>query len=150
MTSTKSDKLSLEVERYFKAPLARVYAAWTDAGQLKKWFGPSNVQTHELVADVRVGGEFRWVVDNCDGERVTVRGVYRVVEPGKKIAFTWEWEEDQVWAGHPSLVTVEFFERDGGTNVRLIHEQLPSEESRTNHTKGWISVLEKLETFVGT
>jgi hypothetical protein len=39
-------------------------------------------------------------------------------------------------------------DRDGGTEVRLIHEQLPSAESRDRHNEGWNSVLEKLETFL--
>ena len=47
-----------------------------------------------------------------------------------------------------SVVTIEFEDRDGGTDVRLAHEQLPSEQSRDNHTDGWTSLLEKLESFV--
>src|SRR5205823_7802389 len=56
----QAEKLSLEIKRLIKAPRDRVYAAWTDPAQLKQWFGPDNVQTHDLVADVRVGGTFRW------------------------------------------------------------------------------------------
>jgi uncharacterized protein YndB with AHSA1/START domain len=38
-------------------------------------------------------------------------------------------------------------DRDGGTEVRLIHEKLPSEASRDRHTEGWTSVLDRLEKF---
>ena len=46
-------------------------------------------------------------------------------------------------------LSVEFSDSDGGTEVRLIHEQLPSEESRDRHNEGWTSLLKKLEKFVG-
>jgi uncharacterized protein YndB with AHSA1/START domain len=130
-----------------KAPRERVYAAWTDPVQLKQWFGPENVQTHELVADARVGGEFRWDLSDCDGEKMTVFGEYRELEPGRKIVFTWQWDDDEAWENQPSIVTVELKECDAGTEVRLTHELLPNEQSRDNHARGWESVLKKLEDF---
>jgi uncharacterized protein YndB with AHSA1/START domain len=147
MTTNVPDKISLEIKRVIKAPRDRVYAAWTDPAQLRKWFGPENVQTRNIVAETRVGGKFRWELTNCDGEEMTMRGEYRELQPGKKIVFTWQWEHDEDWKQRDSVVTVELSDCDGGTEVRLIHEQLPSEESRDRHTEGWKSVLHKLEKF---
>ena len=141
-------ELSLEIRRVIKAPRDRVYAAWTDPAQLKQWFGPENVQTRDLTADARVGGLFQWDLINPEGEEMTIRGEFREVEPGRKIVFTWHWEDDEEWEERDSVVTVELSDCDGGTEVRLTHEQLPSEESRDRHTEGWKSVLEKLEKFV--
>ena len=143
----QTGNLSLEIKRLIKAPRDRVYAAWTDPAQLKQWFGPENVRTHNLVADVRVGGKFRWDLSNSEGEKMTCRGEYRELQPGKKIVFTWRWDDDEVWENHTSIVTVELFDCDGGTELRLIHEQLPNEESRDGHTQGWNSALNKLENF---
>jgi uncharacterized protein YndB with AHSA1/START domain len=137
--------LRLEIKRLIKAPRDRVYAAWTDPAQLKQWFGPENVQTRELVADARVGGEFRWDLTNSEGEEMTMRGEYRELQPGKKIVFTWQWEDDEDWKNHTSIVTVELGDADGGTQLRLIHEQLPNEDSRNGHEGGWNSALNKLE-----
>ena len=97
MKTTRADKLSLEVKRFIKAPRDRVYAAWADPAQLKQWFGPESVQTHDLVADVRVGGKYRWDITNAEGEKMTVRGEYRELQPGRKIVFTWQWDDDEVW-----------------------------------------------------
>src|SRR5437016_11929072 len=71
MAATKN--LSLEIKRLIKAPRERVYAAWTDAAQMKQWFGPENVQTRDLIVDPRVGGTFRWDVTNPEGEEMTMR-----------------------------------------------------------------------------
>jgi uncharacterized protein YndB with AHSA1/START domain len=61
------DKTRLEIRRFIKASRDRVYAAWTDPAQMKRWFGPENVQTRELVAEARVGGIFRWDLTNSEG-----------------------------------------------------------------------------------
>jgi len=148
MTTKSAQNTSLEVKRFINAPHTRVYAAWTDPAQLKQWFGPATVETDNLIADVRPGGEFRWDLTNCDGKKMTIRGEYREVQPGKRIVFTWQWQDDEDWKECVSVVSVELSDRDGGTEVRLIHEQLPSAESRDRHNEGWNSVLEKLETFL--
>jgi uncharacterized protein YndB with AHSA1/START domain len=139
--------LKLEIKRVINAPRDRVYAAWTDPAQLKQWFGPESVQTRDLVADARVGGEFRWDLVNSDGEEMTMRGKFRELQSGKKVVFTWKWEDDEDWENRLSVVTVELSDRDGGTELRLVHEQLPNEQSRDGHNGGWNSALDKLEKF---
>jgi uncharacterized protein YndB with AHSA1/START domain len=147
MTTKRAQKLSLEIKRLIKAPRDRVYAAWTDPAQMKLWFGPENVQTRDLTADARVGGEFRWDLTNSEGEKMTMRGEYRELQPNKKIVFTWQWQDDEDWENRASIVTVELDDANGGTELRLIHEQLPNEDSRDGHTQGWNSALDKLEKF---
>jgi uncharacterized protein YndB with AHSA1/START domain len=147
MTTKASEKLSLEIKRLINAPRDRVYAAWTDPAQLRQWFGPEKVQTRNLIADARVGGKFRWDLTNSEGEKMTCLGEYRELQPGKKIVFTWQWDDDEDWENHISVVTVELSDRDNGTELRLIHEQLPNEASRDGHTEGWNSALDKLEKF---
>jgi uncharacterized protein YndB with AHSA1/START domain len=149
MTARTADRMSLEVRRVINARRDRVYAAWTDPGQLGQWFGPENVQTRNLVADARVRGKFQWDLTNPEGEEMTVVGEYRELQPGRKIVFTWKWQDDEDWERHESIVTVEFSDCDGGTEVRLTHERLPSKASRDRHSEGWTSLLEKLEKFVG-
>ena len=144
----EADKLSLEIKRFIRASRDRVYAAWTDPAQLKKWFGPEKVETRSLIADVRVGGQFRWDLTNPEGKEMTISGVYREVLSGKKIVFTWRLEEDEDWKNHSSIVTVEFFDREGGTEICLTHEKLPNERSRDDDTQGWNSVLDKVEKFL--
>jgi uncharacterized protein YndB with AHSA1/START domain len=147
MATKEAARFSLEIKRVIKAPRDRVYAAWTDPAQLKQWFGPEKVQTRDLIADARVGGQFRWDLTNPEGEQMTMRGEYRELQPGKKIVFTWQWDDDETWKNHTSIVTVELCDCDGGTELHLSHEQLPNEESRGGHNRGWNSALDKLEKF---
>jgi uncharacterized protein YndB with AHSA1/START domain len=139
---------SLEIRRVIKAPRDRVYAAWTDPEQLRQWFGPENVRTRKLVAETRVGGKFRWDLTSPEGEEMTVEGEYRDLQPGKKIVFTWQWQDDEAWQHHNSIVTLELSDAPGGTELRLLHQDLPSEESRDRHTEGWNSLLNELKKFL--
>jgi uncharacterized protein YndB with AHSA1/START domain len=149
MTTKPAEKTSLEIKRFINAPRERVYAAWTDPVQLKEWWGPKEVRTLEIVADTRVGGKYRWDLVNQEGEKMSVFGEYRELVPGKRVVFTWKWDDDEAWENYTSVVSVDFFDRDGGTELTLKHEKLPSEESRDRHNEGWSSVIDRLEQYLG-
>jgi uncharacterized protein YndB with AHSA1/START domain len=147
-TKTTGGNTSLQIKRFIKVAPDRVYAAWTDPVQLKQWWGPEGVRTRNLTTDVRVGGKYRWDLTSPEGEEMSAFGEYRELVPGKKVVFTWKWDDDEVWGNRTSLVTVEFSERDGGTELLFTHQQLPSEESRDRHSGGWNSILDGLEKFL--
>ena len=147
MRTKAAEKTSLQIKRFMNAPRARVYATWTDPAQLKEWWGPESVRTRNFAAEVRVGGKYRWDLINQEDEEMSVFGEYRELVPEKKIVFTWKWDDDDVWENRSSIVTVELSDRDGGTELLLKHEQLPSTESRDRHDEGWNSVLDRLEKF---
>jgi glutathione S-transferase len=148
MTSKTTEKTSLEIKRFIKAPPTRVYEAWTDPAQLREWFVPEGVRTRSFAADVRAGGKYRWDLVTEQGEDWAAFGEYRELIPGKKIVFTWQWDDDEAWQNQTSIVTVELFDRDGGTELLLTHERLPSAESRDRHSEGWNSLLNRLEQFL--
>jgi len=142
------EKFSLEIKRFVSASRDRIYAAWTDPAQLKEWFGPENVKTRDLVADVRVGGQFRWDCTDPEGNEVTITGEYRELEAGRRIVFTWKHEGNEDWKNITSIVTVEFVDCEGGTEIHLTHEKLPTETSRDDHEQGWNSVFDRLGKFL--
>jgi uncharacterized protein YndB with AHSA1/START domain len=77
-----------------------------------------------------------------DGGEVRLVGVYREVDPPKKLAYTWLWETSPEMG--ETLVTVEFLERGGATEVMLKHELFPADEARDKHEHGWSGSLDKL------
>ena len=148
MTSKTAEKTSLEIKRFINAPRDRVYAAWTDPVQLKEWWGPKAVRTLTIVADIRTGGKYRWDLVNQEGEKMSCFGEYKELIPGKRVVFTWKWDDDEAWEDYDSIVSVDFSDRDGGTELTLTHVKLPSEESRDRHNQGWGMVLDRLEEYV--
>lgn len=139
---------SLQISRTLPASRERVYATWCDRELANEWWGPDGSETLELTIDARVGGQYRWRLRSQWGE-MTAFGEYREVEPGRKVVYTWQWEDDPEWKDHESLVTVEFIEVDEGrTEILLTHKDLPSIQSRENHTGGWNGALDKFERLL--
>jgi uncharacterized protein YndB with AHSA1/START domain len=96
--------------------------------------------------DLRVGGRYRIVMEAPNGQQHRATGTYRVIDPPARLVYTWSWEDRA--AVTDTLVSLEFIERGAMTEVVLRHEQLPSEEERTNHERGWIGCLDKLSTVL--
>ena len=46
-----------------------------------------------------------------------------------------------------TLVTVEFNEVDGGTEVVLVHEGFPATEARDGHEEGWGACMSHFEAI---
>lgn len=137
---------SLTIVRRLKATPARVFAAMSRPDQMIRWWGPDAGPTLSVEADVRPGGRFSIVFRLLDGEEHNPTGVYREVIPDRLLVFTWE------WPGMPereSLVTVRLLPVDGGTELTLIHEQLPDDAARKSHEAGWCGLVDELSNFLG-
>ena len=95
MTMQTAENLRLEIKRLIKAPRERVFEAWTNAEQLKKWFGPDeDIVVPQTKVDLRAGGKYRIQMKKPDGEFHTATGTYREVKPPERLVFTWSWEKD--------------------------------------------------------
>ena len=144
MSTQAATKPSLTLKRRFKAPPAKVFAAWTEPEKIKRWFGPGRVKGTHAEFDLRVGGTLSWR-PAPGGEDHDVGGVMREVVPARKLVYTW------AWASTPereSLVTVEFKPEGDGTLLTLTHAQFFDEDARDRHQQGWTGALDKLEKFV--
>jgi uncharacterized protein (TIGR03086 family) len=110
--------------------------AWlTEPARLRRW------QYVAGRADLRVGGEFRWLI--APGHTAT--GAYTAVGPGR-VSRTWAWEGDDA---APSTVDVTIEPAAQGSKVRLVHEGLTDEQARA-HAEGWTHYLERLVTVTTT
>ncbi len=54
-----SPATTLRLTRTFAAPREKVFRAWTDPEELKKWFGPVGYATPMAEVDLRVGGKYQ-------------------------------------------------------------------------------------------
>ena len=139
--STAAPSDVLELRRHFAAPRSRVFAAWTSAEALKRWHAPHDAVVDDAVVDFRVGGRWHVRMRGAAGSLYLVEGVYREIDAPRRIVLTWRWAMPDA---PNSIVTVEFSERDGGTDVVLTHAALASDEDRAGHRQSWGDCLEKL------
>ena len=152
MNVVPNPHLDLSLRRIFNVTPERLFRAWTDADELVKWFGPDGVTTEIAEVDLTIGGAYRLVMRLPQGDEVIHHGVYREILANKKLVFTWVLD-GQSCDGSESescetVVTVFFNNQDEGTELVIIHDFLPSETSRDNHSFGWTGCVESLEKLL--
>jgi len=136
----------LETSRPIHASREKVFDAWTNPAQLRKWFAVADGFTTPIAeVDLKVGGRYRLGMKAPgDNPLLVVGGVYQEIVHLERLIFTWRWES----TGHDepeTLVTVEFVEHDGVTEVRLRHELFADASQRDKHGEGWAGCLDHLE-----
>ena len=97
--------------------------------------------TSTIEADVRPGGAYRI---EASRHGIAVSGEYLVVEPERRLAFTWVWIDDD-GASRDEAVDVAFARAGGGTPYRVRHtgpwdDDAPADSYR----QGWEFVLAEL------
>ena len=147
MATQTATKPSLTLKRRFKAPPAKVFAAFADPEKVKLWMGPGEIKAAHAESDTRTGGRYRWVMRAPSGEEHDVSGVYREVIPNEKLVFTWAWKTTPE---RESLVTVALKSDGAGTLMTLTHEQFFDEEARDRHQGGWNGAMPKLEAYLAS
>ena len=141
------------ISRTFNAPARMVFDAVTKPELLKRWWAPKShhVTLVECVADLRVGGTYRYVMQQGGtGPLMAFAGTYIELEPPKRIV------TDEIFEPMASVgavrVTVTLEERDGKTRL-VNHSVYPSKEARdaviaTGMEHGMREAFEQLEELV--
>jgi uncharacterized protein YndB with AHSA1/START domain len=140
---------SITIVRTFAAPVADVFAAWTDAATLREWLAPDPCVVLEATADPRLGGSYRIVVRDPMGQTHVTTGEYREIERDRRIVKTWVYEGPFHADRYPTLLTVDF--RATGpwsTEITLRQDQLLTHEDREGNREGWRLCFEKLDDWL--
>jgi uncharacterized protein YndB with AHSA1/START domain len=135
---------TLTIERTYAAPAERVFEAFTSEEVMRRWWHPApDWDTPEASVDLRVGGRVRVVMrDPGTDTRYGGGGEYTEIDPPRRLAFTWIWDDDR---GHVrQLIEIDFEEDDGVTNVRFTHSDLWNEEAVSSHNDGWRAAFDNL------
>ena len=111
----------LLITRTFAAPASLLFALWSEPEHLKRWMGPHDFDCPHAEVDFRVGGAYRVLIKSATHGDNWFGGVYREIEPGRRLVFTFAWDNDGPSAGLETIVTLTFAERDGRT-VQTFHQ----------------------------
>lgn len=144
MNKPASSGVELRIERLIAAPPEKLFAMWTDPKLMALWFAPDEMSAESCAADATPGGKWQVVMRHPAGRRSTVSGVFRAVEPPKRLVFTWAWLDETGVRGHETEVTVTFEPAPGGTRLTLVHRGFATEDGRRQHNQGWDGCLDKL------
>jgi uncharacterized protein YndB with AHSA1/START domain len=140
--------LSLVVRRTVRAPVERVFEAWTQPQHLRAWWGPKDVTCVDPEVDLRVGGRLRIGNKLPNGDVMWINGEFELVSPPSKLVYSWQLGPDKDAPLAPretrERVSVRFEPHEAGTEIIIVHERLASEASRKSHEDGWFGCLDGL------
>jgi uncharacterized protein YndB with AHSA1/START domain len=134
------------ITREFDAPARLVYRAWTEPDLVRRWWSGDRGEVTSVDIDLRVGGNWRFVMTANAGFEVAFHGEYREIVPAERMAWT------EVFEGMPdaeALCTTTFTEAGGLTTVQML-VQHASQENRDVHINsgmedGMQEALDQLE-----
>ena len=137
---------SLTLVKRMKAAPPRVWDAWTKPEMMMLWFGPHHTRVEHAEADVRIGGRFRVVLREDNGERHEATGLYSEIEAERRLVFSWNWVSTPE---RVSRVTVVLRPIAEGSEVTLTHDRFADADTATRHRRGWTESLERLVALLG-
>ena len=128
------------VEKVFDAPVKKVWKAITDKEQMREWY--FNVDDFKPEKDF----EFSFAGQGRKGEEYIHLCKVIDVIPHKKLQYSWK------YVGYPghSLVTVELFQEDDKTRLKLTHTGVESfaengpDFAKESFTAGWTEIINSM------
>ncbi|HEX2470751.1 MAG TPA: SRPBCC domain-containing protein [Candidatus Limnocylindrales bacterium] len=129
---------------HIDAPLDAVWKAITTPEQIKRWFLGVDTESDWTVGSQLVHtGEYQ-------GKPYVDKGEILEIEPPKRLVHT-HWSDV---SGKPDaaeyyqIVAWDLAERDGGTELTVTEENLPSEDAATTSEAAWAAALKSLKELL--
>jgi len=138
----------LLIERTFDAPVALVFRIWEDRDHMVRWLGPKGFACTQLESDFRPGGKWRACIMSAAYGESWMGGEYKQIEKNKRIVYSFAWADGRDQPGMETLVTIDFYERDGKTIQRFHQTPFISIEARDSHVSGWNESFDREQDYV--
>ncbi len=114
--------------RVCEAPRELVFAAWTKAEHLTKWFGPKGFTTKTHECDVRIGGRWRFDMIAPDGKVWDNRIVFLEIKAPELLVLDHGADKDD--DEHRFRVTITFDEQSDKKTVVTMRQLHPTKVRR--------------------
>jgi uncharacterized protein YndB with AHSA1/START domain len=139
------------ITREFDAPRELVYKAYTTPELVRRWWHAKRGEMTVCEIDLRVGGEWRYVMVAHGDMEVAFHGEYREIVANERLVST------EVFEGFPdaeSLNTLTLTETDGRTKLEILvqHENKEHRDAHVNSgmEAGLQDALDLLEEVAGS
>jgi uncharacterized protein YndB with AHSA1/START domain len=158
---TEATQQDLVIERVLDAPREKVWQAWTDPDEIKKWWGPKDFTAPSIESDFREGGTYLWAMQSPDGQVYWSTGTFHEIVPMERLVVTDSFADEEgnvvppshygMAGDHPmeGRVTVTFDDVGGKTKLTVRYEGMAPSETRDLAESGWNETLDKLAALVG-
>lgn len=113
------------MEREFDAPRELVFDAHLNPETIPQWWGWRESSTKVVEMDVRVGGKWRFISRNRDGQEIVFFGEYSEITPPERFINTFGFEG---MPGEPGEETYSFIDLGNGRTLLRVHSFTTGEE----------------------
>jgi uncharacterized protein YndB with AHSA1/START domain len=138
---------TVELHRVIKAPVSRVFKAFSDPAAKAAWLPPFGFTATVHSMDFKVGGAYRMSFTNfTTGNAHSFGGTFVEIKPNALIRFTDKFEDPNMPG--EIMVTVQFKDVLCGTEIRIKQENLPAAIPVEMCYLGWQESLTKLMQLV--
>ena len=142
----------VKISGLFKAPVARLYKAWTNPEEIKQWFGPRPHSIADARCDLQIDGDWCFVMNDSETQREQLEGKYLAIEENAKLIFSWrhvkQLADGQRHETAYSKVTVDFIDCGDSTQIDLCHEAIKEEDGRLGVGRGWHACFEHIQLMI--
>ena len=108
------DDLEIVIRREFDAPIQLVFDVFTKTEHVRKTFAPFGEEVTECSIDLRVGGDYRYVMVTDEGVECAFTGTFLELDPPNRTSQTWLFEG---WPDAHAVETMTLHESDGVTSL---------------------------------
>ncbi|MEO8540352.1 MAG: SRPBCC domain-containing protein [bacterium] len=131
---TRAEGTELEFQRRFEAPRELVWAAFSDAAHLARWWGPAGCTADPCTVDFRPGGVWHYCLRFGEGQEAWGRAVYQEIDPIERFVYVETRSDSAATAIPPRMVVEMNFSDEAGATLL--------------HSRGTFDTPEDLQTML--
>jgi uncharacterized protein YndB with AHSA1/START domain len=147
---------STQISRHVNARPSAVYQALLDADAIAQWRVPAGMSSHVHEFDAREGGSFRVSLTydaptgtgKSEARTDTYHGHFIELVPDEQVVEVFEFETADPELRGEMRMTTTLTEADGGTDVLVVHEQIPDSVPPADNETGTRMALDNLARLV--
>ncbi len=144
----KHEELKVEIRQEFEVPVEKVYEAWTNPDQLKKWWKPMDKKLTGVTNELKEGGKIDYLFDEND---LHITGNYIQIKANELLEYTWNWElPDDPVKNSSYKLTIQFANEGSKSSIHVTQDAFKDEEGMLPHEQGWKKGLSDLSHYLNS
>ena len=140
---------TLTIKRTFDAPVQLVWDAWTKAEHISQWWGPKGMETRVVNHDLKVGGQWKYVMQMPNGSEFIAEGEYQEIDPPNKLITTANFRPMTEGVVLEVLLQAKGDQTQFTFNVIHPSEEYCKQQEEMGFYNGWGAVFSRLATYLG-
>jgi uncharacterized protein YndB with AHSA1/START domain len=138
------EKLTVNVQVKFQAPMAKVWQGLTDPAMVKEYFFGTDLESSWRVGEpIKFSGEW-------NGHKYEDHGTILDIDPGTFVKYSY-WSSMSGTEDKPenyANITYNLTENNGETELTITQDNVKNEEAKTHSEQNWTGLFKELRKLI--